>query len=154
MTAQDIISALASINLAGVYDAVSLDIKGGTISEPKDLEDLVAHLSGSGWIARQSGVTTIIKGEGDNPNMGLIVSAEICSGDGTTIQVRRSRDGWLTSTIKERPGDTHLAETIQHVALDNQVAQYRRYWAIPPMVEAPEVVAWRLERLKNLEVAL
>lgn len=153
MTAQDIIRALASIKDVGVYDAVSLNIKGGTISEYEELEDLVAHLAGTGWIARQSGVSTIIRGEGDKPNMGLIVSAEICSSDGTSIQVRRSCDGWLTSTIKELPGDTHLAETIQHVALDNQIAQYRRYWAIPPMVEAPQVIAWRLGGIKNLEVA-
>ena len=113
------------------------------------LEAKITKWKGTGWIARQSGVCTLFDGDGDDHGLGQPVSAELVETPKVTHQVRRVADGWNITTITEQEGNSHLAETVKHVAKDNHVAVYLRYWSLPDD-GAAEVVARRLIELSEI----
>ncbi len=120
------------------------------IDDPEALKTKIGKWKGTGWIARQSGVCVIEDGAGDDPTLGPLVSAELVETSQVTHQIRRVTNGWHITTITETEGATHLADTVRHIvdpkhhiAKNDRIAVYRRYWSLPED-GACEVVAWRL----------
>ncbi|MBL3587407.1 hypothetical protein JMM61_18830 [Rhodovulum sulfidophilum] len=143
MKAEETINALKGLVQVNGLAAVDLDVPLlEHLSDPTDVEARIASWTGTGWIARQSGVRTIVSGAGDDTALGQPVSAEIVDASGVSRQLRRVVDGWNITTVKETAGTSHLAETVRHVALDHRIVVYRRYWSLPDD-GAAEVVAWR-----------
>ncbi len=144
MKANDLIEKLKEITPEHGLEAVELSIKKpAPIKKAKELKAKISGWTGTGWIARQSGVCVIESGAGDDTSLGPLVSAELVEPSQVTHQIRRVTDGWHITTITETSGATHLAETVQHIAKEGRLAVYRRYWSLPED-GACEVVAWRL----------
>lgn len=119
------------------------------VQAAKELETKISAWGGTGWIARQSGVCVIGDGVGDDPSLGLPISAEIVTSTTCTRQIRCVQGGWNITTVADKAGETHLAETIKHIAQEGRIAVYRRYWSLPED-GAAEVVAWRLTGFEEM----
>lgn len=113
------------------------------------LENLFSQWRGTGWVARQSGVSVVLDGSGDNASDGHPVAAELYESATVTHQIRRAMGGWNITTLTEHDGATHLADLVRHIALESRVATYRRYWSLPSD-GATEIVGWRLIGLEDL----
>lgn len=124
----------------GTYCKVKLTISSEQVDH-ETIEDRAKLPDASGWIARQSGVCPIINGQGDDPQLGNIISAELTHGN-TSLQIRRIAGQWLITTLTEGHGETHLADSVFHLTTTGKAAQYKRYWHLPND-GAVEVAAWR-----------
>lgn len=149
MNAAAILPALVEDLGRGVFAMVDVAVRYEHTVNSEELSESLVDLQGTGWIARQSGVSMVSDGQGDNVSDGEIVSAELAHGLAST-QVRRTSDGWSITTIAEAEGTGHLADEVRHVTLSGQIAVYRRYWSVPSD-GASEIVAWRLVGIEDLE---
>lgn len=150
MTANGVTKLLAKVvPHHGLKSVGPVDLSLEHVQDAEELERKISDWGGTGWIARQSGVCVISDGVGDNPSLGLPISAEIVISTTCTHQIRCVQGGWNITTVAENNGETHLAETIKHIAQEGRIAIYRRYWSLPED-GAAEVVAWRLTGFEEM----